>query len=199
MKLFRFPRRALRFAIRTLILHRWSTLAIIILLAALVFTNVWRLNAPAYVADTGLEPRAADISGARELSVVGLGQDREAGRNIMVLKDRSSDRYLAVWIRQAEAFSIATQLETTLTPRPMTHDLLKSAISVLGGKVIRIMVTDFSDDTYYARVVLETADSTQIELDARPSDAVALAMRAGAPIYATETLLNMKGIKYAEE
>lgn len=169
------------------------------LLAALGYTNYWRLSPTQYTAQVGLEPKAADISGLREMSVVGLGADRDTGRNVLMLKDKSSDRYLALWIGQTEALAIATQLERVATPRPLAHDLLASAVNVLGGKVVRAMVTDFAGDTFYARVVLALDEYKQVELDARPSDAVALALRAGAPVYVDTALLEKMGIKYAQD
>ncbi len=192
-------RRALHNSIRYVILNPWSTLLILALLGGLLYTSTWRLTPVPYVPQAALEPRAVDVSGSSELTVVGLGQDNASGRNILIMKEKDSNRYLPVWIRTTEAFAIATELDKTPVPRPMTHDLLKSAIGVLGGRVVRVVVTDFSDDTFYARVLLEQDDAKEVELDARPSDAVALALRVGAPIYADASLLDQKGIDYAQD
>ncbi len=97
-------------------------------------------------------------------------------QRVVILKEKSSDRYLPIWIGPAEAESIAVKLQDVATPRPLTHDLLKRVITSLGGEVSRIVVSDLMDDTFYAKVHIELNGDTY-EIDCRPSDAIALAVR----------------------
>jgi bifunctional DNase/RNase len=101
---------------------------------------------------------------------------------VVVLKDVDSERYLTIWIGTCEAESITVKLQEIATARPLTHDLLLAAIQQLGGEIIHVMVQSLQQDVFYAQVVVQQ-NGKQIELDARPSDALALAVRADVPIY----------------
>ncbi len=114
-------------------------------------------------------------------------------QRIVVLKAKGADRCLPIWIGSAEADSIALKLEGKELPRPMTHDLMDSLISDLGAKVTRVVVSELREDTFIARVVLQR-NGTTIEHDSRPSDAIALAVRCGAPIFAEEDVLDRAGV-----
>ena len=114
-------------------------------------------------------------------------------QRIVVLKAKGVDRCLPIWIGSAEADSIALKLEGKEFPRPMTHDLMDSMISDLGATVTRIIVSELREDTFIARVVLQR-NGTTIERDSRPSDAIALAVRCGAPIFAEEDVLERAGV-----
>jgi bifunctional DNase/RNase len=107
---------------------------------------------------------------------------------MMLFRARDDERYLCIWTRAAEATAIQVKLQNVILPRPMTHDLLHSVIEATGGTVSRVIVSDLVDDTFYARVVLRHGDS-ETEVDARPSDAIALAVRSQAPIFADETVM----------
>lgn len=108
---------------------------------------------------------------------------------VVVLKDVNSERFLPIWIGPCEAEAITVKLQEMPTPRPLTHDLLKSVIRELGGRVVHILISDLRQDVYYARIVVEVAGE-QLEIDSRPSDAIALAVRVSAPIFVSETVMD---------
>ena len=114
-------------------------------------------------------------------------------QRVVILKEKASDRYLPIWIGPAEADAIAVKLQGVAVPRPLTHDLLSSVIESLGAVVNSIIVNDLKNDTFYAKVILDV-DQKQVEVDSRPSDALALAVRTGVPIYADESVLDKAGI-----
>ena len=113
---------------------------------------------------------------------------------IVVLKERERDRYLAIVIGGPEADSIAIKLQDRAAPRPLTHDLLKNVIEDLGAGVSRILINDLVDQVYYARIVLDI-EGREAEVDSRPSDAIALAVRVGASIFVSEEVLEAAGIQ----
>lgn len=114
-------------------------------------------------------------------------------QRVVILKEKMAERYLPIWIGPAEADAIAVKLQDVSVPRPLTHDLLGSVISALGASVNSIIVNDLRNDTFFAKIVL-SVDGKQIEVDSRPSDAIALAVRVKVPIYAEETVLDKAGI-----
>lgn len=114
-------------------------------------------------------------------------------QRVVILKEKLSDRYLPIWIGPSEADAIAVKLQGVAVPRPLTHDLLNSVIDTLGGVVNSIIVNDLKNDTFFAKVIINTSGK-QMEVDSRPSDALALAVRTGVPIYADETVLDKAGI-----
>jgi len=117
---------------------------------------------------------------------------------VVVLKEEDLERYLAIWIGPYEADAITIKLQGVEVARPLTHDLLHQSISKLGAKVSHILVNDLHDDTFYARVVMDR-DGERIELDSRPSDAIALAVRVGAPIFVSESVMERAGVTPDEE
>ena len=119
-------------------------------------------------------------------------------QRVVILKERDADRYLPIWIGPAEADAIAVKLQDVAVARPLTHDLLQSVIGVLGGVVRRIIVNDLANDTFFARIILEV-DGVQIEIDSRPSDAIALAVRVKVPIFAEDVVLDRAGILFDRE
>jgi len=114
-------------------------------------------------------------------------------QRVVILKEKDGERYLPIWIGPAEADSIAIKLQDVEVPRPMTHDLLCSAIQALGAKVNSIVVNELRNDTFYARIFI-VVDGRDLEIDSRPSDAIALAVRVEVPIYADEAVLEKAGI-----
>jgi len=114
-------------------------------------------------------------------------------QRVVILKEKLSDRYLPIWIGPAEADAIAVKLQGVAVPRPLTHDLLNSVIDTLGAAVNSIIVNDLKNDTFFAKVILDI-DGKQLEVDSRPSDALALAVRTGVPIFADESVLEKAGI-----
>ncbi|MCH8050525.1 MAG: bifunctional nuclease family protein [Chloroflexi bacterium] len=119
-------------------------------------------------------------------------------QRVVILKEKESDRYLPIWIGPAEADAIAVRLQDVQVARPLTHDLLRSVIEELGGSIDHILVSDLSNDTFFAKIVLQV-DGRSVEIDARPSDAIALAVRAQVPIYADESVLEKAGVRLDEE
>jgi len=119
-------------------------------------------------------------------------------QRVVILKVKESNRYLPIWIGPSEADSIALKLQDVAVPRPLTHDLLRSVIASLGATVSRIEVSELNNDTFYAKVVLQVNGST-MEVDSRPSDAIALAVRTGAPIFADDTVVEKAGVLMDEE
>ncbi|MFA4835854.1 MAG: bifunctional nuclease family protein [Dehalococcoidia bacterium] len=114
-------------------------------------------------------------------------------QRVIILKERDSDRYLPIWIGPAEADAIAIKLQGVTPPRPLTHDLVESIINNLGASVNSIIVSDLQNDTFFAKLILDV-NGKRLELDSRPSDAMAIAIRAKAPIYADERVLDRAGI-----
>jgi len=114
-------------------------------------------------------------------------------QRVVILKEKASDRYLPIWIGPAEADAIAVQLQEVSVARPLTHDLLRSVIETLGAQVNHILVNDLANDTFYARVVLDV-NGQPLEVDSRPSDAIALAVRARVPIFADESVMDRAGV-----
>lgn len=119
-------------------------------------------------------------------------------QRVVILRVKESNRYLPIWIGPSEADSIALKLQDVAVPRPLTHDLLRSVIASLGATVNRIVVSDLSNDTFYAKVILQVNGST-MEVDSRPSDAIALAVRTDAPIFADDTVVEKAGLQMDEE
>ena len=117
---------------------------------------------------------------------------------IVVLKDSAGDRYLPIWIGPCEADAITVELQEMPPQRPLTHDLLKSVIRELGGKVVHILISDLRNDVYYARIVVDVGGK-QMEIDSRPSDAIALAVRAKAPIFVAEMVMDKASIEPDED
>jgi bifunctional DNase/RNase len=111
-----------------------------------------------------------------------------SNRHVVILKDVEHDRYLPIWIGAWEASAIAMRLQGVAAERPLTHDLFISALDQLGVRVDRVVISELADETYHARLFLER-EGTEVEVDARPSDALALAVRADVPIFAAEEVL----------
>ncbi|MDP7309791.1 MAG: bifunctional nuclease family protein [Dehalococcoidales bacterium] len=114
-------------------------------------------------------------------------------QRVVILKEKLDDRYLPIWIGPAEADAIAVKLQGVKLDRPLTHDLLTSMVDALGAEVNSINVYDLKNDVFYARIILNV-DGGQIEVDSRPSDALALAVRVEVPIYVEEVVLDKAGI-----
>jgi hypothetical protein len=123
------------------------------------------------------------------MSIKGLMLDPVSNSPIVVLKDEEEKFFLPIWVGIFEANAIALQLENVATPRPMTHDLLKNLIGELQGRVTRIVINDLRDSTFFAQIGILTAGKT-LEVDARPSDAIALALRTEAPIFVAQAVLD---------
>jgi len=114
-------------------------------------------------------------------------------QRVVILKEKNAERYLPIWIGPAEADAIAIELQNVSVARPLTHDLLRNVIAALGAKVTSIVVNDLANDTFYARIIMD-AGGRHLEIDSRPSDAIALAVRVKVPIFAEESVLEKAGI-----
>ena len=119
-------------------------------------------------------------------------------QRVVILREKDSDRYLPIWIGPAEADAIAVRLQDVQVARPLTHDLLGNVINDLGARVEYVFVNDLANDTFYARIML-ALDGRNVEIDSRPSDAIALAVRAQVPIFADESVLEKAGVRLDEE
>lgn len=130
-----------------------------------------------------------------ELTVVGVRVELPGNQPIVLLKESTGDRYLPIWIGAVEATAIAFAQQGIVPARPLTHDLLKDVLEALRARLDAVLITELRDGVYYAD--LRFADGTSVS--ARPSDAIALAIRAGATIYAEEEVLDTAGIAIADE
>ena len=134
-----------------------------------------------------------------EMTIKGLMVDPITNMPIVILKDKKGERVLPIWVGIFEANAIALQIENIATPRPMTHDLLRNVITDLDGQVDRIVVSDLKENTFYAIIHL-TVRGERIAIDARPSDAIALALRTKAPILVEESVIdNAKNVDFSSE
>ena len=134
-----------------------------------------------------------------EMTIKGLMVDPITNMPIVILKDKDGERVLPIWVGIFEANAIAMQIENVATPRPMTHDLLRNVISDLDGAVDRVVVSDLKENTFFAIIHL-TVKGERVVVDARPSDAIALALRTRAPILVEETVIdNAKTVDFASE
>jgi hypothetical protein len=124
-----------------------------------------------------------------EMTIKGLMVDPITNMPIIILRDKDGQRVLPIWVGVFEANAIALQIENVTTQRPMTHDLLRNVIHDLRGRIDKIVVSDLKENTFYALIYL-TVGGEVMALDARPSDAIALALRARAPIFVEETVID---------
>jgi len=124
-----------------------------------------------------------------EMSIRGLMIDPITNMPIVILKDADDQRTLPIWVGPVEANAIAIQMENITTPRPMTHDLLVRVMADLGATVDRVVVADLSENTFYAQLILRRGDEVVV-VDARPSDALALALRTKARVFVSEHVLD---------
>ena len=134
-----------------------------------------------------------------EMTIRGLMVDPITNMPIIILRDKDGQRVLPIWVGVYEANAIALQMENVTTPRPMTHDLLKNVILDLRASIDKIVVSDLKENTFYALIHL-TVNGEGMAIDARPSDAIALALRARAPIFVEDRVIdNAKTLDFAPE
>ena len=124
-----------------------------------------------------------------EVKIRGLMMDPSSGTPIIILKDVNSDTMLPIWVGAYEANAIALEIEKITPQRPMTHDLIRNLINEIGARVERVVVTELRDNTFFAVIEIRGIDSEPLILDARPSDAIALALRADCPIFVDEEVV----------
>ena len=134
-----------------------------------------------------------------EMTIKGLMIDPITNMPIVILKDREGDRVLPIWVGVFEANAIALQIENISTPRPMTHDLLRNILSEIEADVQRIVVSELKENTFYAMIYLDRRGET-MAIDARPSDAIALALRTKSPIFVEEDVVeSAKGLDLSKD
>ncbi len=124
----------------------------------------------------------------KKMEVAGVTVDPATKAPILVLRDEEMGRTVPIWIGIFEATAILSRLERVTPPRPMTHDLLKNVLESLGGRLEKVIIHDLRDNTYIAKLIIEVGDKL-IEIDSRPSDAVALALRTESPVYMEEEII----------
>lgn len=124
-----------------------------------------------------------------EVKIRGLMMDPNSGTPIVILKDVNSETLLPIWVGAYEANAIALEIEKIATQRPMTHDLLRNLIVEMGARVERVVVTELRDNTFFAVIEMRSSNGDFMMLDSRPSDAIALALRADCPIYVNEDVI----------
>src|SRR3954452_16947114 len=133
----------------------------------------------------------------QEMVIYGVSFDLVGKQPIVLLKTADGNKFLPIWIGHPEAAAILMKLQGASTPRPMTHDLFTEMLTQLDAKVVRIAVTELRDNTFYAMITI-AVDGTEIEVDSRPSDAIALAVRADAPIFAAPEVIEESAIEFEQ-
>ncbi|CAN5205426.1 MAG TPA: bifunctional nuclease family protein [Gaiellaceae bacterium] len=134
----------------------------------------------------------------QEMVIYGVSFDMVGKQPIVLLKTQEGNKFLPIWIGHPEAAAILMKLQGANTPRPMTHDLLTEVLEQLDARIIRIAVTELRENTFYALITV-AVDGSEIEIDSRPSDAIALAVRSGAPIFAAEAVIEESAIEFEHE
>ena len=134
----------------------------------------------------------------QEMVIYGVSFDMVGKQPIVLLKTSEGNKFLPIWIGHPEAAAILMKLQGAATPRPMTHDLVTDMLTHLDARVVRIAVTELRENTFYALITL-TVDGAEIEIDSRPSDAIALAVRSGAPIFAADDVIEESAIEFEHE
>jgi hypothetical protein len=124
-----------------------------------------------------------------EVKVDAIRMSLVGSHRVVVLKDQNSNRYLSIWIGQPEADAITIHMTDARVARPLTHDLIVSVLRDLNATVRYVLVNELRDDTYYARVIIRSKDGKELNIDARPSDAIALAVRVGSSIYVDDDIM----------
>src|SRR2546421_255564 len=133
-----------------------------------------------------------------EMLIYGVSFDLVGKQPIVLLKTADGNKFLPIWIGHPEAAAILMKLQSQAPPRPMTHDLLSDMLEQLEAQVVRITVTELRENTFYAQITVQQ-DGREIEVDSRPSDAIALAIRAEAPIFAAERVIEESAIEFEGE
>jgi uncharacterized protein len=130
-----------------------------------------------------------------EMLIYGVSFDLVGKQPIVLLKTADGNKFLPIWIGHPEAAAILMKLQSQAPPRPMTHDLLSDMLEQLGAQIVRITVTELRENTFYAQITVQQ-DGSEIEIDSRPSDAIALAIRAEAPIFAADRVIEESAIEF---
>lgn len=189
---------------------KWCLLGCLIIvflfLAGSFFTPDWLTGVVQWIAHDELtsgistfpEGQSAGDDSLVEMVVDEVGLIEKYDQPVIVLKERGGDRYLPIFIGFLEADAIAVIVEGIDMPRPLTSDLLVSVIHSMEAKVTHVVITDLKDDVFYARIIIDTHKTT-MDVDARPSDAIAVALRANVPVYVKELVLDKAAIQIEQQ
>ena len=131
----------------------------------------------------------------QEMVIYGVSFDLVGKQPIVLLKTAEGNKFLPIWIGHPEAAAILMKLQSASTPRPMTHDLVTDMLDQLGAQVTRITVTELRENTFYAQITVQQ-DGSEVDIDSRPSDAIALAIRSDAPIFAADEVIEESAIEF---
>ncbi len=134
----------------------------------------------------------------QQMVIYGVSFDMVGKQPIVLLKTAEGNKFLPIWIGHPEAAAILMKLQGATTPRPMTHDLVTEMLGQLEAKVTKIAVTELRDNTFYALITV-VVDGSEVEIDSRPSDAIAIAVRADAPIFAADAVIEESAIEFENE
>lgn len=164
--------------------------------------NLWRYMRPGDTSRTSalsvsVSQESMTNEKAIEMFVGGLMLDPNTQAPVVILKDEAGDVVLPIWIGVAEATSIASAIKQIAMARPLTHDLMMSVMNEMGSRIERIVITELKDSTYYAELVVSVGERALI-FDSRPSDAIAMALRASAPIYVTQQVLEQAKVTFSK-
>ncbi len=138
------------------------------------------------------------MASVQEMVIYGVSFDMVGKQPIVLLKTAEGNRFLPIWIGHPEAAAILMKLQGASTPRPMTHDLVTEILGQLDAQVVRITVTELRENTFFAEITVQQ-DGSEIQIDSRPSDAIALAIRADAPIFAADDVIEESAIEFEGE
>ncbi len=133
----------------------------------------------------------------QEMVIYGVSFDLVGKQPIVLLKTAEGNKFLPIWIGHSEAAAILMKLQNASTPRPLTHDLVTELLSQLQAEVVRITVTELRENTFFAQITVQQ-DGSEIEIDSRPSDAIALALRSDAPIFAADQVIDESAIEFED-
>ena len=134
----------------------------------------------------------------QEMLIYGVSFDLVGKQPIVLLKTQDGNKFLPIWIGHPEAAAILMKLQSQTSVRPMTHDLVSDMLQQLGAQIVRITVTELRENTFYAQITVQQ-DGQELEVDSRPSDAIALAIRAEAPIFAADQVIEESAIEFEGE
>lgn len=140
----------------------------------------------------------ADNGAPIPLEIVGVRLELPSNQPIVLLREREGSRYLPIWIGANEATAIATALEGVEPPRPLTHDLMRSVIDAVGALATQVVITEMRESIFYADLSLDISGK-EVKVSSRPSDAIALAVRTGTPVFASPSVLDEAGVRFEEE
>ncbi len=140
----------------------------------------------------------ADNGDLIPMDVVGVRVELPSNQPIVLLREKDGSRYLPIWIGANEATAIAIALEGIQPPRPLTHDLMRSVIDAVGALAVRVVITEMRDSVFYADLALEVSGK-EVQISSRPSDAIALAVRTGTPVFTISGVLEEAGVHFEED